>query len=71
MDRVKLRNNIAARVQKWRAQSELTRDQVAERIGVCERTIKRWENAQSEPNATDLILMEQASPGIVAAIFTP
>jgi DNA-binding transcriptional regulator YiaG len=71
MDRVKLRNNIAAGVQKWRVQSELTCDQVAERIGVCERTVKRWESGKTEPNATDLILMEKASPGIVAAIFTP
>lgn len=69
MKREKVRRGVAKAIRKWRADGQLERERVSQHVGVSVRTVQRWEAADTEPNATDLILMEGLRPGIVGAVF--
>lgn len=68
--RRQLRRRVARAICQWRADANMTIRTLGYHVGVCDRTVKRWESGQTEPNATDIILMEDASPGIAQAIFS-
>lgn len=69
MNREQLRRSIAERIRAWRHEGDLELEAVGERVGVSVRTVQRWEAAATEPNATDLLLMESLRPGLVESIF--
>ena len=68
MDRAACRRVIATAIRDWRASGGLERVRVSDHVGVAVRTVKRWEGAVTEPNVTDLLLMESLHPGIITRI---
>ena len=47
----------------------MPREALAGKIGRCASTIKKWENGESQPLASDLLHMEAVQPGLVAALL--
>lgn len=59
-----------AHCRHWRAERGLTRRQVADALGVTERTVARWEGddqGKGQPRPGDLELLERRWPGPEAA----
>jgi transcriptional regulator with XRE-family HTH domain len=60
---------IGGVIQEWRADAEMTREQLAARVGVCLATIVRWEHGMMDPRAYELEKLEAVHPGLVTALF--
>lgn len=70
MDRNSLRPQIAERIRAWRREGDVDFDAIGSQVGVSKRTVQRWEAGATEPNVTDLVLLEQLHPGLVQALLS-
>lgn len=48
---------LGDRIEAARAAKDMSRDELAKRLGVKKSTIKKWENDQSEPRSNRLYMM--------------
>jgi transcriptional regulator with XRE-family HTH domain len=51
---------IGARIKSFRKKCHLTQNQLAEKIGVSEITLRRWENTETNPDGEALLKLAQA-----------
>lgn len=50
-------STLGDRIEAARQMKEMSRDELAERLGVKKSTIRKWENDQSEPRSNRLYMM--------------
>ena len=63
------RKHVARIIHVWRTKGKMTREMLAATIGVSVSTIVRWERPTSNPRLCEIVAMEQACPGLLAALF--
>lgn len=67
---LQFRRRLGRAVRRWRVQqAELTREQLAVKLGVSLRTLSRIEAGLGDPRASELWAMEKICPGLVASVF--
>lgn len=60
---------VAQAIKQWRKANGITQRQVAEALGVTERTVARWEAGEYQTRLAELKAMEKKWPGLLLKVM--